>query len=631
MAIVHDISVNYNSTIDVLAPLLYDFSYDNTLTSKPLYVIMHGWSLDKSTIVAEIKERVINNYSCAVLVPDMRGRPGGGGNPDANGREIYDIYDAVQDVLSVYSARIDSTNINIVGYSGGYHNALMACEKFPDFFGVVGMFAGMSDYGYNDPDGWWYTNTGNRALLTNWIEGIVPYPPGDPITYPNRFYCRGGVFFLRNTKYSRCRMYHDTADILTPIINTTKVQAQISSLSYTNWDIDISEPADAQRWPHGLPIIGDPGEPTIQAEPIIFADINSGNYKNPSIDNAGTLSIPVFLKTKNFEIWLSSGDDPDVSRDAGEVTYNLNKKTYTIRNNNTTLNSAMNVILKHYGLSASKIYRVTVDSVTTYINTNASGVLIYDTGIYGTKLNANEEITIAISGVDIMAPTVTVIGDYVGMVGNNKDNFLRFLTPDNTYGGEKELFLRTVAAGWDYGIGRFDLSMIPTNAVIVSAIATFTRSNTTVPAGEFSISGHLCLTDWGVTKTDAGINDAANSASWNETKIAPTNSKWAGGGAVTASDYGSAGPITTGNMVDAAGTKYLFDFTEMARQWVLGDATNLGWFLIRSDAINNLVRLSSQESLVPAWRPFLTVTWSLPSTGITRQSHTAIHNGIAIM
>jgi predicted acyl esterase len=83
-----------------------------------------------------------------VVAAGMRGRKGASGSEDASGKEIHDIYDAIQYVQTNFPALV-SDKVTISGYSGGGGNALAAASKFPDTFNVVVDHLGMSDYGYD--------------------------------------------------------------------------------------------------------------------------------------------------------------------------------------------------------------------------------------------------------------------------------------------------------------------------------------------------------------------------------------------------------------------------------------------------------------------------------------------------
>jgi len=622
MAIVHDIDVNYNSTIDDLN-LLYDLSYDDTLLNKPLAVLMHGFNGDKDGVTAAWKERLINNYSVVCIAVDMRGRTASEGEEDASARELYDIYDAINDAINVYNTRIDATNINVLGYSGGGGNILKMVCSFPDLFGVACPFFGISDYGYDGVDGWWHTTAAQRLA----IEGMVD---GTPAAVPDNYYARAAVFFTINTQYARKRVYHDLQDVLVPPVNSQNVQTEITALSYTNWVFDFTNLGDDPRWIHGLPILATDGEPNIQAEPAIFAEINSGVYKDPVLLSSGTLWIPGYLKTKKFGVWLNEG-----LSDAGTVDYNLDINTFTIRNNRVTLNDVLPITFEYYGLKGGAIYRISVDDVDTYEKTDADGTLTYKT-----HLDANESVKIIIKRVvtDMLVMKTVDFGERPGMIGgDHKDTYLDATTVDAANGTAAIGYLMSVGGFITVILGRWSiLGHIPSDAIILSATAHYSKADAAGPPQAMSMGVHELVTDWGVTPTDAGITQnppagANDAATWfNAFSVSSTD--WAAGPApehFDVGDYGAQEVAEAFEYSDPINTEHTIDFTSMARRWLMDDGANLGYVLRRVDAGANFIQLHLEDSATVNSRPYLRVVYALPVEKIQSKSQTTV--GIGIM
>jgi len=604
MAIQNIIGVSYQSSL-VNINLLYDISYDDALTKRPLIVLMHGFGDTRVAVVQAWKERLITNYSVVCLVVDMRGRTTSEGHEDCNGRELYDIYDAIQNALQNYSNRIDETNINIIGYSGGGGNVFKMVCAFPDLFGVACSFFGISDYGYDNPDGWWHTTPARRAQLEDWIGS-------SPAVLSDNYYIRGGVFFLNNAQYSRCRTYHDLQDAGVPPINSQNVETEITALGYTNWVFDYTDIGDPIRWIHGYPIVANPGEPCIQAEATIFGEINGETYKNPSITNLGSLLIPGNLKTKFFGVWLNNGWN-----DAGTVDYDIEADKYTIRNNIITLNNDVYVTLEIYNKEPNRFYSVNIDSVNYQFYSDENGTL----RIY-TQFDANESIEIIIIGLlyigGIIMPTVVfgeIGGEAIG--GDHKDAYISEGLTGNAQPQLNVLWIRGFLTARFIPILRFSLDgHIPTNAIVTSAVLTVILAVNS--GGALIVEARNLLTAWGVDPITEGANENPATAGQGTYRRsidfngAGGDVVWAGGGNFSANDYDAPEDTFNIGVGDLAGQVYNINIPIMTQAWVANDNNNFGLTLIESSGVNLFNRFHSQEAVLAANRPYLTVNYIIP-------------------
>ena len=143
----------YSSSIDAITNLYAKYAYDVGFDNLPIRVLMHGFSQDTTAIDANEMETIAGLSRCFVLVVGMRGRDGADGSLDKSGRELYDIYDAIQYIITNFASRINPENIIISGYSGGGGNTLGYCCKFPDHHVMAVDYAGISDYTYG-PNSW---------------------------------------------------------------------------------------------------------------------------------------------------------------------------------------------------------------------------------------------------------------------------------------------------------------------------------------------------------------------------------------------------------------------------------------------------------------------------------------------
>ena len=230
---------------------------------------------------------------------------------------------------------------------------------------------------------------------------------------------------------------------------------------------------------------------------------------------------------------------------------------------------------------------------------------------------------------------ISVFGEGAGMIGgDHKDAGLWAGSPNDSFGSSTELFIRNDGIKIVMS-GRWSIvGHIPANAIINSAVGCFTKS-AGIAAAVLVKELYDCVTAFGVTPTDEGASAspaAASQPTYNRAFANPTNTPWAGGGAVTAADNGILSDTVNANGNDIIGTVYQYNFKPLVDLWKLNDANNNGYFIRRTDITAYYTRYHSQEAAVPANRPYLTIDWDLPpSTTTTHQSHTAIHAGIAMM
>ncbi|HEX2838276.1 MAG TPA: DNRLRE domain-containing protein [Phycisphaerales bacterium] len=162
----------------------------------------------------------------------------------------------------------------------------------------------------------------------------------------------------------------------------------------------------------------------------------------------------------------------------------------------------------------------------------------------------------------------------------------------------------------------FDLSTIPSNAVVSSASLQmylgFTQDST---ARQYSL--HRATADWGEGASTAGGNQVngatalAGDATWLHRLY--NSQTWATPGGdfmITPSATTTVG-ITAGTLHAWTGVGLASD----VQSWISGGAMNAGWVLVTSDETTRRSqrRFDTSESAVPAQRPLLTLTYSLPS------------------
>jgi predicted peptidase len=333
-----------------ITDLYAKYRYPNTGINLPIVVMLHGFAQDAASVPAIDMERIAN-YGLFVVAPGMRGRDSADGSPDGSGREIYDIIDCVEYIKANYASVVDPNKIALVGYSGGGANALAAACKFPDYFTVIVDHFGMSDYGYDGTDGWWYTNAERQATLTTWI--------GDRASVVNPYHARLATIAVSNFTGGKLFMYHNTADSAVPVVNTNNIADAMDAAGLTNYSRNVSLPGDAIQWLHGYPN-DNPGTLST-AEPTWSAEILS--HAAWTIAASGTVTVIGYITTKQFTIWLNANGTAIKGIDAvAIVAYNTATDTYTV----TPLTGAIDVAITQGAKtgSATNINTETVVTVT---------------------------------------------------------------------------------------------------------------------------------------------------------------------------------------------------------------------------------------------------------------------------
>jgi pimeloyl-ACP methyl ester carboxylesterase len=301
------------------------YAYPDGGADLPIAVMMHGFGSGTANFLADDSISRIARYGLFVCSVGMRGRNGASGSQDASGREIYDIYDVLAKIRSDFAAVVSTTHAGIIGYSGGGGNALAAACKAPDAWTVVASHFGMSDYGRDGTDGW-YFNGGNTATLDSWIGG-------SPATVPDAYFARDATYAL-GTNYSGGHLYlfHDEDDDSVPIVHSERAAASMVAASRTNYTESYTTAASSPRWEHGNPNIGDAGEPCIQTEPTWAAALAAKTHAVWTVPASGSVNVIGYIKTKRFSIWLGTGvsEVADVSYDTALDQYIVTPQTGSI-------------------------------------------------------------------------------------------------------------------------------------------------------------------------------------------------------------------------------------------------------------------------------------------------------------
>jgi pimeloyl-ACP methyl ester carboxylesterase len=299
--------------------LFMNFDYPIGQTNCPILVLEHGWAEDAS----EMTIGTLRRFALAgffVVSVGMRGRNSATGTRDASGREIMDIYDAVQYIRANYASIVDPNKAAISGYSGGGGNALACACKLPDMFNVVVSHFGMSDYGRDGTNGWYYNNNGD---YTTQIRDSVG---GTPVAKPNNYYARDTTVAIPNYTGGFLYLYHDQQDTSVLYVHSARIKTAMDNASLSNYSYNLSNTGDNPRWLHGNP----ESSPQLQqAEPTWTAKILS--QAAWTVPTAATHTVIGYEITKRFTIWLNQHGTASLGIDAAAtVVYDTTANTYTV-------------------------------------------------------------------------------------------------------------------------------------------------------------------------------------------------------------------------------------------------------------------------------------------------------------
>ena len=162
------------------------------------------------------------------------------------------------------------------------------------------------------------------------------------------------------------------------------------------------------------------------------------------------------------------------------------------------------------------------------------------------------------------------------------------------------------------GLVRFDLSTIPSGAVVSAATLTLMLLRTQSETSQVSV--HKLTESWGEGTSQCdipcgqGTISTSNDATWLHRFYPGTN--WTNTG-------GTFSPIVsaTATVTSAIGTAFNWSGAQLAadvQSWLVTPAANAGWIL-RDEASSSSKAYASRENPAVAQRPQLSITYTVPS------------------
>lgn len=313
-------SYTYASSIDAvnISNLVYKFCYDVGYCNMPLIVLQHGWT----TTLLDLPDGTMRRFAergYFVIAADMRGRNGASGANDASGRELMDVYDAIQHIMGKFPGLINPRFKVGLGWSGGGGNMLAMATKFPDLFNLVIDNFGMSDYIYDLIYSWEETNNAFSASIQTAVGG-------DRVSKPNE--CRSRSVIDKNAIAKNFKgkliILHDEGDTTVAFSHSSRVKDVFDAQGNTNYLYYTTNASSMKRYEHG---IGTVPNYIIQAESVWKNEVIPTN----TLATSGTLEIQGFLKTKLFEVWLGNGTATDDGRNrCGTLVYDTVANSYSV-------------------------------------------------------------------------------------------------------------------------------------------------------------------------------------------------------------------------------------------------------------------------------------------------------------
>lgn len=186
------------------------------------------------------------------------------------------------------------------------------------------------------------------------------------------------------------------------------------------------------------------------------------------------------------------------------------------------------------------------------------------------------------------------------VIGSANDTHLNAGATSTNYGVDAQIIVGNSANTYS-GLIKFDLSSIPANALITSAVLSLTiAADNSNNARTFR--AYQCLRNW-----------VEGQATWN---VYSSGNNWTTAGAAGAgTDYNStAWASTSFTATEAVNSVKTFslDVTEFTK-YIDGTYTNYGWVIRADTEANDQYAFHSQQGATSAYRPYLTVEYTTVS------------------
>jgi len=304
----------YWNPLDDTGPLYLFAAYPLLERPLPVLVVMHGYSegADRMT-VAPVVRRFARRHGLLAVSVDMRGRGGSAGRRDSGGREVSDIWAAVEFLRTHFRHRMDPENLGILGYSGGGGNVFSVLVKCPDLFRCAFSFFGISDYAY------WF----DHGALGRHRAQLVADIGGHPGEFPERYAARNSLLGVGNNPYTDIHLFWDAEEEVCPAYFNRAYAERAHRLGFDNVTLHESRPGDRYRWHHGYP---EDSSDLVTVEPFIAEALLDPLVPPVAADVVGRMTVVGYLITRPFIITLG-----ELTDSVAEVDYRIAGRVWSFR------------------------------------------------------------------------------------------------------------------------------------------------------------------------------------------------------------------------------------------------------------------------------------------------------------
>ncbi|MEP0366987.1 MAG: alpha/beta fold hydrolase [Cyclobacteriaceae bacterium] len=265
----------------------------------PILLLSHGWHM---SLLAPKPETESLNPNFLVVQVDMRGRQYSTGQPDCNGFELYDFYDAYRYVISQYAEYItDPSQVYFMGGSGGGGNGYGLVGKFPDLFCSAMISSGISDYAL------WF----EADSIGEFRDEMIPWIGVSPEESAQAYQSRSGITTVENV-LTPLYVAHGETDMRVSVVQSRIYYQKARKLKKM---IEYKEFAGVGARRHWSNMTKEQ-----QIEKDAFRIKALETRMSPELPVSGELVVAGFLVTKHFSVFMNSIDE------VGRIRYDLKRK-----------------------------------------------------------------------------------------------------------------------------------------------------------------------------------------------------------------------------------------------------------------------------------------------------------------
>lgn len=268
----------------------------------PVLLLSHGWHM--SVAPPSSPESPYPDFLTVQV--DMRGRKYSTGDPDCNGWELYDFYDAYLYLLAHYQAYIsDPAQVYYMGGSGGGGNGFALIGKFPDLFCSASIACGISDYAL------WYEQD---SVIGEFRDEMDVWIGGAPEQNAEAYRSRSGITTVKNI-ITPAYISHGETDIRVPASHSRTFVEKARKLGKNVHYLELKNVGNRDHWGKITP------EQNAQRQTFERSALNY--HPEPQLPPKGKLIVAGYIVTKHFMATMRSIDQ------VGIIRYDLKKQKIT--------------------------------------------------------------------------------------------------------------------------------------------------------------------------------------------------------------------------------------------------------------------------------------------------------------